>query len=137
VHAIVAIYETESVWGNRVLSSAPEVLSTHDLLDIELHCVVSNASKVTITIRGEPLTYDEDSTTLNLLGKSAPLPLNEGRLKLRVLVDRTSIEVFAGDGQVSMTSSFTPDVANTQTTLSGSDVTVSTLTVHELRSTWE
>jgi sucrose-6-phosphate hydrolase SacC (GH32 family) len=34
---------------------------------------------------------------------SAPLRLNGGQLRLRVLVDRSSVEVFAGDGLVAMT----------------------------------
>ena len=34
---------------------------------------------------------------------SAPLRLEGGRLRLRVLVDRSSVEVFAGDGRVAMT----------------------------------
>jgi fructan beta-fructosidase len=40
--------------------------------------------------------------------QSAPLPLADGKLTLRVLLDRASIEVFAGDGAVVLTEQVFP-----------------------------
>lgn len=37
---------------------------------------------------------------------------NNSLLKLRILVDRSSVEVFAGDGRVVLSSLFLPDAAN-------------------------
>ncbi|MFP4311083.1 MAG: GH32 C-terminal domain-containing protein, partial [Nitriliruptoraceae bacterium] len=39
----------------------------------------------------------------------APLPLDDGVLDLRVLVDRSSVEVYAGDGRVVLTQQVFPD----------------------------
>jgi len=58
---------------------------------------------------------------------------------LRILLDRTSLEVFANDGEVSMTSCLLPAKQNTPLELyaKGAEVRVESLTVHKLRSTWD
>ncbi|NGZ73948.1 glycoside hydrolase family 32 protein [Saccharibacillus alkalitolerans] len=45
--------------------------------------------------------------------RRAPLPLREGRLRLRVFLDRSSVEVFAGDGELAMTARVYPDAGST------------------------
>ena len=46
------------------------------------------------------------------LGRTAALVPENGRIKLHVLVDRTSVEVFGNDGRLSMTSCFLPKDEN-------------------------
>lgn len=70
------------------------------------------------------ITYDAHTETLTLdrsksgqtdfspsfpAAYSAPLPLTGNRLKLRILVDRSSVEVFANDGRTTITSQIFPD----------------------------
>ncbi|QDH19823.1 glycoside hydrolase family 32 protein [Saccharibacillus brassicae] len=45
--------------------------------------------------------------------RRAPLALREERLRLRIFVDRSSVEVFAGDGELTMTARIYPDAAST------------------------
>jgi sucrose-6-phosphate hydrolase SacC (GH32 family) len=45
---------------------------------------------------------------LRCMDRTAPVSLVEGRLKLRVLVDRTSVEVFANDGAASISTCYLP-----------------------------
>lgn len=42
----------------------------------------------------------------------APLQLRDGKIKLRILVDRTSVEVFANDGEAALTDLIFPDPAS-------------------------
>ncbi|WP_395091370.1 GH32 C-terminal domain-containing protein [Armatimonas sp.] len=65
------------------------------------------------------------------------MPLPEGKhLKLRVLCDRTSIEVFGGEGEVAFSNCFLPDAAHCTVALAASDggVHVTTLCVRLIRA---
>jgi sucrose-6-phosphate hydrolase SacC (GH32 family) len=93
---------------------------------------------VVLTARGEPIRYDAKAATLHCLGRSAPLAPQAGRIKLRVLVDRTSIEIFANGGLVTMCSCFLPDPADRSLSLSaeGGEATAPSLTLYALKSAW-
>jgi sucrose-6-phosphate hydrolase SacC (GH32 family) len=81
---------------------------TGELLDLQAEIQLGDATEAGFTIRGEPVRYVRADKQLVCLGKTAPLDAPEGRLRLRILVDRTSLEVFAQDGKVSMSSCFVP-----------------------------
>jgi fructan beta-fructosidase len=68
----------------------------------------------------------------------APLQLRNGELRLRILVDRSSVEVFADRGQVVLTDQVFPDGASDGVRLfaRGGDAEVSKLRIHRLRSIW-
>ncbi|MDQ3333479.1 MAG: GH32 C-terminal domain-containing protein, partial [Planctomycetota bacterium] len=73
-----------------------------DLVDAVCHLNVGNAKTVGLTVHGAPLTYDVATQELSIHGVKAPLPISNGVLHLRVLVDRGSIEVFANEGAVAI-----------------------------------
>jgi sucrose-6-phosphate hydrolase SacC (GH32 family) len=89
-------------------------------------------------VRGELLQYDGNTQELTCLEKSAPLQPIDGRLQLQILVDRTSIEVFGNDGQLSMCSCFLPDMSNRRLKIfaSGGKARIISLEVNELQSAW-
>jgi sucrose-6-phosphate hydrolase SacC (GH32 family) len=91
-----------------------------------------------LVIRGEPVTFSQKQNRLSCLGKSAPVELVNGRLWLQVLVDRTSLEVFANDGRVSMTSCFLPRLKDRSLQLyaRGGTARLVSLQLFELRSAW-
>jgi len=62
----------------------------------------------------------------------------DGRLALRVFLDRTSIELFGNRGAVTHSGVFYPDPANHRLTLTvrGGTARVEHLVVRELKSTW-
>ena len=62
----------------------------------------------------------------------------DGRIKLHVLVDRTSIEVFANDGRIAMCSCFLPDPLNriSGPVRQGRHGEVKSLNIWELQSSW-
>lgn len=109
-----------------------------DLFDIELDFSPGAADDVTLGIRGTPLHYDVARQELACLGKSAKLPLRNGHVALRVLVDRTSIEVFSDEGRLSLSSCFVPRAADRGLSLTaqGGAAQVHAARVWELRSTW-
>ena len=76
---------------------------------------------------------------IRCLGKEAPLSASTNVVSLRLLVDRTSIEVYVSRGEVCMSSCFLPSEKDTNVRCyAGNDpIHVRSLTVHRLRSAWE
>jgi fructan beta-fructosidase len=73
------------------------------------------------------------------LGRSEDLTPEHGRIKLQVLVDRTSVEVFGNDGRLSMSSCFLPATENRSlSTFSvGGTARIVSLRVYRLKSAWD
>jgi levanase len=69
---------------------------------------------------------------------SAPVPLRDGRLKLRILVDRSLVEVFAQDGERTIADQVypTPGSDGLKVFATGGAATLESLDVRELRTTW-
>lgn len=70
---------------------------------------------------------------------SAPLVAVDQRIRLRILVDRSSVEVFAHDGLLTMTSQVFPDVGASSVRLFALNgaVHVRSLCVHQIQSIWK
>jgi sucrose-6-phosphate hydrolase SacC (GH32 family) len=99
---------------------------------------LGDAEEVTLNIRGTPVVYDAKRKLMGFLGKTAQSEPIEGRVKLQVLVDRASIELFGADGRFSMSSCFLPPPGNRKISLSakGGTAQVKSLVVWELKSAW-
>ena len=69
----------------------------------------------------------------------APVELKNGYITLRVLVDRSSVEVFEGRGRVTITDQIFPDrdSQGIQLFSQGGRAQLEDLTVWKLRSTWK
>jgi len=69
----------------------------------------------------------------------APVALAGGKLQLRIIVDASSVEVFANDGQVNLTDQIFPDPANTGLSVfaDGGSAQVDSLTAWNLASIWQ
>jgi sucrose-6-phosphate hydrolase SacC (GH32 family) len=109
-----------------------------ELFDIRLAIEPAAATEVGLDVRGVPIQYNLKQQTLSCLGSTAPLRLAGGRLVLEVLVDRTSIEIFAGEGRVNMAFCFLPPAGNKKLAVyaKGGQPTVRSLDVWELKSAW-
>jgi fructan beta-fructosidase len=110
-----------------------------DTLDIEACIVPGDASTITFTIHGTDVVYDAAAGTLTCEDKSAAMPLVDGELRIRMLVDRASIEIFAADGAFYMPMGMV--LANAKQGLSltaaGGAATIKCMNVHQLKSIWK
>ena len=70
--------------------------------------------------------------------QTAPLKLENGRLKLHILVDWSSVEVFAEDGEALITDQIFPSPSSTGIAAysTGGSATLVSLTVHGMASAW-
>ena len=87
-----------------VLSGGEEVFfgRVGDLLDIRALAEIGASGKLTLTLERVAISYDVASRTLACNGVSASFEPTDGSIKLRVLVDSGSVEVFANDGLVAI-----------------------------------
>jgi sucrose-6-phosphate hydrolase SacC (GH32 family) len=110
-----------------------------ELMEIHADIELNDAAEVGLVVRGERITYDVAAKRLTALGEAPLSPPPDGRLRLVLLVDRTSIETFADDGRVSLTGCFLPKPDETGVALfaKGGTPRVRSLVVYDLKSAWE
>jgi fructan beta-fructosidase len=110
-----------------------------DLFDVEVEFTPGAEAKTIFDFRGEKVIYDAKAQTLSSGNVRSPLKPVKGVVSLRVLLDRTSIEVFANDGRLYMPRCITPkdDNLSLGATCDKGQVKVRSLHVHELKSAWE
>lgn len=111
---------------------------TGELFEIQATLRPENARSIGLSVRGVRIEYDVSKGELTCLGKKAPLPLSDGRVMLHVLVDRTSLEVFANQGRIKMCFCMIPDESNQRIGVfaTGSGARVESLDVWQLNSVW-
>ncbi len=87
---------------------------------------------------GTELLYDVKRGTLSILGVSAPVAAVNNKISLEILIDRTSIEVYANGGQTVISNCFTPDEKAEKLILfcTGGEVVVDKLDIYKLNSAW-
>lgn len=138
VREIEKLYAEQSELTDVILSPDGNPLSdiSGDLFDIEMEIEPGDAAEFGIRLHETAVTYAKNK--VSCLGCTAGAPPIDGRLKLRILVDRASVEVFANDGEVSMSSCFLPKEINTGLELyaKGGNVNIKSLRVARLKLGW-
>jgi fructan beta-fructosidase len=109
-----------------------------DTFDIEATIDPGDAQSVSLSIRGVPLTFDVKKGTLICRETAAPVKVRQNALRLRVLVDRASIEVFANDGETAMSIAAIPPAGQRGLSLiaKGGTATYRSLVVYDMKSSW-
>jgi fructan beta-fructosidase len=105
-----------------------------ELFDIEMEIEVEPNVEIYFNLYGQTLVYTKYQ--LACLGQSALLQPRDRILHLRLLVDRTSIEVFGNRGELSMSFCFLPEKSATELELITHEAAsrIHSLTAHKLRS---
>jgi fructan beta-fructosidase len=137
VKELSKLHDRRYAWSGKLDSS------TNPLADVavdagEIRATIDPADAKTIafTIRGLKLTYDAATHRLSTPKFHCALPMTDGKVRLVILVDRTSIEVFAQDGRVLLTECFLPPADERRATLSGAGAKVESLEYWTLKSSW-
>ncbi|NMC21590.1 MAG: glycoside hydrolase family 32 protein [Thermogutta sp.] len=123
--------------GIPLAADRPQEFPGGELLDVELSLEGRGASLISLNLRGVEVSYRPNDGTLDCLGgKIEGLPKGKP-LHLRLLVDRTSIEVFAADGRyvMSFVLPLDPRRLGLQITADG-PAEVGSLAIRQLESIW-
>lgn len=128
-------------WNNIVLKESVNPLSglKGDLFDVEVQFEPSDGSETIFDIRGIKFVYNCETQTLSSCGTPMKLKPINGVIRLRILLDRTSIEVYGNNGRRYLPLIAYPEEDNLSliATCSKGQVKANYLRVHELKSIWE
>jgi sucrose-6-phosphate hydrolase SacC (GH32 family) len=115
-----------------------EIFDTEIILDAGNADKRLIADKLLIDVVGQQIEYNVTKQQIMLEKISAPLALQNGKLKLRIIVDRTSIELFAQDGEVQIAKCFVPkrNIAYKGITVNG-NVILENVKLWKMNSIWK
>ncbi len=109
-----------------------------DLWDIRAEAEVGPEGTLSLDVRGVPIVYDAGRKTLSAGKVAAPMDAKDGVIRLRVLVDRASVEVFGDDGRVAISLGMPSGGRGPSLSLTTTEATrVRSLEADELRSAWK
>lgn len=88
---------------------------------------------------GTEIMYNTKTNTLSCLGKSTVVEPVDGVLKLEILLDRSSIEIFANDGKVALSSCFVPvdNAYGLYLFNTGGELFVEKMEIYPMKSIWQ
>jgi fructan beta-fructosidase len=111
---------------------------TGDLFDVAAEFEPGDAEAFGFTVRGVPVVYDVKKQEVSCGKAAAPLRPSDGKVRLRLLVDRGSVEAFGNDGRVALSAAATfPEDDHTLTAfVRGGDARLRSLKAYELKSAW-
>jgi fructan beta-fructosidase len=140
VKEIESIHAKEYTWTDVQLKPGQNILANvkGELFDIDAEFEVGRADEFGFMIRGVPVVYNVKKNQLSCGRPKAILKPIDGKIRLRILVDRVSIEIFANDGRIYMPIRAIPegDQKGLEIFTKGGGIKVSSLKVHELKSIW-
>jgi fructan beta-fructosidase len=137
---IEALHGEKHAWRDEALKPGENLLAgiSGDTFHIRAEFELGKADEFGFMIRGIPVCYDAKKRELRCHDKNAPLEPQDGKVRMEILVDRTSIELFGADGQVYLPVHVIPKDEDMSLELfsKGGKAKVNTLEVYEVRSAW-
>ena len=151
VEEISKLHAKEYKWEDEDLAPDKNPLKDvkGNLFDIDAEIDLGDADEVGFEINGFPVTYKvKENLLIGGEGKEgnefsagetvATLKPIDGKIRLRMLVDRPSVEIYANDGLVYMPMGAVRDLNNKSLKVyaKGGSAHIQKLTVHELKRIW-
>ena len=151
VKEIENIHGKKHEWKHKDLKPGKNLLEKvkGNLFDIEAEIDVRSAKEVGFEINGFRVSYNvEDKRLIGGKGKEgdefssgetiAKLSPVDGKINLRILVDRPSIEIYANKGRIYMPMQAVRDLDNKSLKIysKGGNAHIEELTVYEVKSIW-
>lgn len=104
----------------------------------EVETTIEARGIVELNVRGVPITYDADKGEITCLDRRAELRPVEGKIRLRILVDRTTIDIFGNDGRLYMPMGKILDANNRSLTVTAKQGNPKVLDLqhYQLKSIW-
>ncbi|MFH1718765.1 MAG: glycoside hydrolase family 32 protein [Planctomycetota bacterium] len=141
VREIEKLHKRKWQWKNKVLKPGDNLLSdlSGELFHIRAELKVNDVQEAGFVVRDIPVVYDVQKQELSCQKKTALLkPVND-KIRLELLVDRTSIEIFGNNGGVYMPIGvlLADNPKSFEIFTKGGNTEVKSLEVYELDSSWQ
>ena len=109
-----------------------------ELLDLELALDTPEKGNVKLHVRGVTIIYDAGAGTLTCGETAAPVTPVDGRLDLRLLVDRGVLELYADHGRVAFAAAgHAPNGVDPLRLETPAETNLPNATLHTLRPAWQ
>ena len=148
---IESLYRKSQTFSDLTVAAANEALFTlnPELVDLSIEFAPGDDGIVELTVRGVKIIYGglmklrkpsgemKEVKCFHFNGKSCPAPMIDDKVKLRVLADRASLELYANEGAF-VVSSYEFDIPKdyTLSISANKEIPVDSLVVNELASIW-
>ncbi len=137
---IEELYQKSYSWKNLTTQSANEKLQAAegDIFHIKMKVTINDGTRFNFMYQGNSIaSYDMNFNTLNDAFYEG-IEAGNRSIELELLIDRTSVEIFADGGAFTVVKSL--EVAKNDKSLEfleNKNVQINTLEVHQLKSIWE
>jgi fructan beta-fructosidase len=140
VRELAKLHKKRHAWKDLSLAPGENPLAglKGELFDVSVEFDPGDAVEVGLRARGGTVRYAVKDKKLICRVASAPVEPINNRLKLRVLVDRISLETFAQEGKVTFSAMFMPDgkAKSLELYAAGGTARIVSLEVYEVDSIW-
>jgi sucrose-6-phosphate hydrolase SacC (GH32 family) len=138
IKEIESLYSKKYQFKNLSIEKATEKLASikAELLDLSIEFESKDFLK--LMVRGLNITYNRSNESFEYKNCNIPAAMMDGKVKLRVLLDRSSLELFVNDGANVATFFAVPKADDLGVTVSGGvDTKINSLIIHELKWVWK
>ena len=138
IKEIESLYTKSYQFKNISVEKAVEKLANikAELMDVSIEFEPKDSLK--LTVRGLDINYNPNSESFEYGNFKIPAAMIDGKVKLRVLVDRSSLELFANDGASVATFFAIPKADNLSVSVNGGlETKIHSLVIYELKSVWK
>ena len=110
-----------------------------ELLEVTAGIALGDATEVGFKLRGITVTYDVQKQELICRDRRTTLKPVAGKVKLRIFVDRTAVDIFGNDGELYMPMGIVvpPENQSLEISAKGGAAQIESLMVYELQSAWK
>ena len=134
IKEITSLHHGQDQWANRTLSKDQtlRLAPAGQLFHLEAEVSIAEGAKLVFNLRGIPVVL----TSKTVASGHDPAGVQGQVQKVEMLVDRTSVETYVNDGEVSSTRYVLPKGNGISVKAEDGAVTIHSLTVYPLNSAW-
>jgi fructan beta-fructosidase len=141
VREISTLYKKKHSWQGKTIKPGENLLEDikGELFHIQAEFSLADAEEFGFVIRGLPLTYNAKENLIACKDKKARLKPEDGKIRLEILVDKNSVEIFGNNGSMYMPIGqiLPEDNKSIELFTKGGKTQVEDIEVYELNSAWK
>ena len=135
IREIALLHKKAHAWAPFPLKpgESKPIPAAGDLFQIQAQVDIPEGSALTFSLRGQTLVLTRQAMDCG----SGPVSVSGSLENVEILVDRSSVEVFANDGEASLSKCFIPQGSSLAVESTRGSATIRSLRVFELNSSWK
>lgn len=134
IRELETLHDRVDNWTNRTLTAGQTLplAPAGDLFRVQVEAIMPEHATLILNVRGTEVLLTRNS----IASGTKPVPLSAALTHFEVLVDRTSIEVFANHGEASLSRCYLPTESGLSVKATEASITIKRLQLIHLKSTW-